>query len=163
MNCEHCEPSIIEYVLDELNECESADILAHIETCAYCRSLCESYACLVDTIACEPESHPTSAQSESLSRALARIDLPVKQTMPVGQPVAQGLLAMILGSMLAFVLIATVLTLQVLGSIDIVGAIWSHGPAPTIVFVAIAIFVTSFLPIAMTSKRRPLNGMTFRR
>ncbi|MCE5322215.1 zf-HC2 domain-containing protein [bacterium] len=163
MICEKYEPKIVAYVLGELAEAEAEQCHAHIEACEHCRSIYEKYACLVDEISRDAEPIPTLAESESLSQALAQIPLHQQQTRPDAQPYSKGLPALIFGSLVVFCAIAVVLSLQVLGHFNLAAAIWSIGPAPITVFILVAIFVTSFLPIAVASKRRPLNGMTFRR
>jgi anti-sigma factor RsiW len=163
MRCEEYESSIVAYVLGELAADEAADCRAHIEACAHCRSVCESYTCVVGVIAEKHELCPTASESEALSRALAQVDPVRQQAKAAPRPIPRGLPALIWGSLLAFVVIATVLALQTLGRYDFAAAIWAIGPARIVLAAVITVFVTSFLPIAVAARRRPLNGMTFRR
>ena len=63
----------------------------------------------------------------------------------------------------AFALVATVLALQTFGVMDILAVVTSVGPLVIALTLVVVVFVTSFVPIAVTARRRPLNGMTFRR
>jgi hypothetical protein len=129
----------------------------------------ESYACVVDSITREPAPVPTHAESEALSRALAEAagvcfgaeSLP--KHIPAHEPLPQGLPVMIWASLLAFATVASVLALHVMGYFSFTAAAHAIGPVPIALVVVVTIFVTSFVPIAVASRRRPLNGMTFRR
>lgn len=158
--CEKYEPKIIAYVLGELAEAEAKQCRAHIESCEHCRNIYELYVSLVDDISHDSEQVPTSCEFQSLSQALANIPL---HQQHAGPDTPKGLPALVFGSLVAFVAIAAIISLQVLGHFNLVAAIRSVGFAPIICVVLIGIFITSFLPIAVASKRRPLNGMTFRR
>ena len=64
---------------------------------------------------------------------------------------------------LTFAFLVIVLGLQLLGRINIM---WMIGPlnVPRVAVTAVAILVvTSFVPILVTARRRPLNGLTFSR
>lgn len=161
MSCERYESSIVAYVLGELSPGEAAACRSHVEACERCRAACEGYVGLVRSIEDEPESAPTALESEALSRALARVQ-------PAGarvqrEPLPRGLPALMWGSFAAFVVVVSVLSLYVSGCFSLVGVARSIGPAPIAAAVAVTIFVTSFLPIAVAARRKPLNGMTFRR
>lgn len=169
MTCEQYESSIIAYAAGELNESDAAACQTHIQTCAHCRALQESYACVVDSIVREPAPVPTLSESEALSRALASeagicfgAKSPPKH-IPAHEPLPQGLPAMIWASLLAFATVASVLALHVMGCFSFTATARAIGPAPIALAVVVTIFVTSFLPIAVAARRRPLNGMTFRR
>lgn len=160
MSCERYEPSIVAYHLGELAAGDSAELFAHIETCERCRAAYEGYAGLVHAIEREFEISPTLCESESLSRALNQV---VLRTKPASEHLPQGLPALIWASLAAFLVVASVLALQVLGCFSLANVIRAVGPAPIALVVVITVFVTSFLPIAVAARRRPLNGMTFRR
>ena len=163
MTCEQYESSIIAYAAGELNEFDAAACQTHIETCAHCRALHEGYACVVDSIVREPAPVPTLSESEALSRALAQVQSVGQTTTPAREPIPQGLPAMIWASLLAFATVAGVLALHAAGCFSFVATARAIGPAPIALAVVVTIFVTSFLPIAVAARRRPLNGMTFRR
>jgi anti-sigma factor RsiW len=158
MNCEQRESTIVAYVSGELNESEVAACLAHIDACAHCRAIYESCVCVIDAIARDPMPVPTRAESEALSRALAGL-----QRTPSREPLPQGLGALMWASLLAFAAVATVLALHVAGYFSLAATVRTIGPAPIALAAVITLIVTSFLPIAVAARRRPLNGMTFRR
>ncbi len=158
MNCEQYEASIIACAAGELDENEAAECRAHIGSCDSCRAIYESYVCVIESVAGEPAPVPTRAESAALSRALARVE-----TASPREPLAEGLPAMIWASLLAFAVVACVLGLHVAGCFSLVAAARAIGPAPIAVAVVMTVFITSFVPIAVASRRRPLNGATFRR
>jgi anti-sigma factor RsiW len=161
MSCRQYEPYIIAYSLGELSDTSDlSDLQAHIESCPTCRTLYNSYTQLVSAMTAVPEPRPTTAESEALSRALAQVR-PAPKT--VSEPLPRNLPILVWGSLVAFVAIAGVLALQAIGRIDLVSALLSIGPGRIAICVVIAIIITSFLPIAVTARRKPLNGMTFSR
>jgi anti-sigma factor RsiW len=162
MSCQDYEPLILAYALGELGPNEAAECVGHIQSCPACRETYETYAGLAAMISGESESRPTPAESEALTRALAEVCNAPSRAGTQTEPMP-GLPAMIVASVIAFVVIATTLALQTLGYISLVGIARAVGPAPIAAVVIFAIFVTSFLPIAAAAKHKPLNGMTFRR
>lgn len=160
MNCEDYQSRMTSYILGELPAGEAVACRNHLETCTQCRASYETYARLVAAIEQEPELTPTVWESEALSRALGEVAQPAKSAR---EALPQGLPALIWASLAAFVVVASILALQVSGCLSLVSAARSVGPAPIALAVVVTIFVTSFLPIAVAARRRPLNGMTFRR
>lgn len=163
MSCTQYQASIIALVLGELPLDEAEACREHVETCEACREMYESYACLVSSIEGRPIACPTSAESQALSRALAQVVPAGHTTGASHEPLPQGLPALVWGSVMAFVVVASVLSLQVWGCVNLISVARSIGPAPIALGIVITIFVTSFLPIAVAARRKPLNGMTFRR
>jgi len=160
MHCDEREPEIIAYALGELRPDEAADCSSHIETCAQCRSLYESYACITNAIDKAPEANPTMSESRALYQALSQVKLPNE---PRNADIPQGLPALIWASVIAFLTVAGLLIVQMLGYIDIASAIWSIGPGSIVGIIELVLFITSFIPIAVMAWRKPHNGMTFRR
>ncbi len=158
MNCQDCEQLMLDYALGEVDSDAAEQCAAHIATCPACRQAHESYCTLAQAIEREAGVQPTLAESESLARALA--DACPAETR---QAIPEGLPAMIWASVLTFVLIVGTLALQVFGCVSLTDIARSIGPAPIAAAIIAIIFITSFLPIAAMAKRRPLNGMTFRR
>ena len=159
MNCEAYESSIIAYALGELTAEDAERCRAHLAVCEHCRAIYETYVGLTDAMEREPVLCPTYSESQALFRALNEAEWSAK---PVSEPV-KGLPALVLGSLAAFMVLASVLTLQVLGCFSLGNVARAIGPAPIAIVVVIILFVTSFLPIAVAARRKPLNGMTFRR
>jgi hypothetical protein len=56
-----------------------------------------------------------------------------------------------------------VVGLQVFGRIDLISAVQSVNPLRLAMAGFVAVFVTSFIPILVTARRRPLIGLTFSR
>lgn len=158
MSCQDYEELILDYALGDLDADAARRCAAHIAACPACREVYESYRILAGAIADEPDILPTRAESEAMARALANA-CPAKAR----QPIPQGLPAMIWASILTFVLIVSTLALQVFGCVSLAGIARSIGPAPIAAAIVAIIFITSFVPIAAMAKRKPLNGMTFRR
>ncbi len=160
MNCGECRSIIVAYVLGDLPASDSARCRSHVEGCAQCRALYNGYLRLVSEIDQQPLVAPTPSESVALAQALDRAR-PASRRASV--PLPPGVPALIWGSIAAFFFVVSVLAMQLWGSLDLVGIARSVGPAPIALAVVITVFVTSFLPIAVAAKRRPLNGMTFRR
>lgn len=162
MNCRDYEHRMIAHVLGELAEDVASGCRAHIETCARCRAVYESYACLVGAIITEPETCPTASESAALAEALANVELCPRVERRMVESVPQGFPGFVLASVLAFLVIVTGLGLQRFGVIDVLAAVRGVGLQWVALAAVVVVFVTSFIPIAVTAKRRPLNGMTFR-
>jgi anti-sigma factor RsiW len=163
MTCEQRESTVIAYVSGELSESDAAACRAHIDACAHCHAIYESYACVVDSITQESVPVPTLAESEALSRALAQVEPVGHASTQAQEPLPQGLPAMIWASLLAFATVAGVLALHAAGCFSFAATARAIGPVPIALAVVITVIVTSFLPITVAARRRPLNGMTFRR
>jgi len=161
MNCRECESKLAGYVLDDAPEEVRSACAAHLRTCASCRETLAQYMSIVEAISSEAEAAPSASESAALALALAQVKLESAVAHPVAAPVPQGFLGFVLASAAAFVLVATVLALQTLGVIDIPAFARSFNPAALALTFVIIVFVTSFVPIAVTACRRPLNGMTF--
>ena len=161
MNCRECESKLAGYVLDDPSEEVRSACAAHLQTCAACREALAQYVSIVETISCEAEAAPSASESASLAMALAQVKLESAVAQPVSAQVPQGFLGFVLASAAVFVLLAVVLALQTLGAIDIIAFVRSFNPAALALTFVIIVFVTSFVPIAVTARRRPLNGMTF--
>lgn len=163
MDCRECLQLIEAYTLGDLPDDASCECRAHLETCESCHEELAVCRLLVNSISDEPMLSVSASESRSMSRALKRI--------PACRPVAQKpslgsvfeLVGFALASIVVFMVIATVLGLQAAGRIDINSALGAARPFVVVLMVIVVVIVTSFLPIAITARRRPLNGMTFRR
>ena len=162
MDCRECEAILEAYVLGELTDGEGSACRAHVEACPACRQALEAYARVLDAIAAEPVATPSAAESAALAQALAQIDLCPQAEQRSTEPMPRGFPGFVLASVLAFVAIATVLALQRFGVVSIASLADSIGLRWIALTIVVIVFVTSFIPIAVTAHRRPLNGMTFR-
>lgn len=162
MECRQFRSLLEAYALGELVGNELTDCQAHIEACSNCRQAVDAYAGIVSAIASEPLAAPSESESASLAKALAGIELCPAPQRTAPDAVPQGLPGFALASVLVFLLVAGVLALQRFGVIDIVSFAHEIGLQWIALAVVVVIVVTSFIPIAVTAHRRPLNGMTFR-
>lgn len=163
MDCLRCESIIIDYITGELPSEESSDCAAHLADCPECRELLAEYSQLVGLISTDSEVIPTAAESVLLASALSTVKLPQPELERRPETVAKGLPGFLAASVFAFVAVALLLGLQMVGKTSIWSLARSVNPLAAMVVVVIVMFVTSFLPIAVTARRRPLNGMTFKR
>ena len=121
----------------------------------------DEYQPEIDAIKGPPMLTPTASESVALSKALAEIAPALARTPERVKP--EGLRGFVLASIAAFALVATMLALQTFGVVSIRSVVTSLGPLVIALALVVVVFVTSFVPIAVTARRRPLNGMTFRR
>jgi len=162
MKCKDCELLLAAYASGDLSEQEALDCRTHLETCERCRHSLEAYSLLVEAIASEPQTIASSAESSALAAALDRASLAAKPAREVSGQWQSGVPAFVTASLAVFVLMVAALTAQAMNLLD-VRSLVEHGRLPVVALMAVVIiFVTSFVPIAVTAKRRPLNGMTFR-
>lgn len=154
MECRQCEESLMGYACGDL---PSPEIELHLMDCAKCRKALESYRSSMKMLADEPMLSPSKSESAQLARALERVAAPKVSIRP------SEVFGFAIATALTFAFLVIVLGLQLLGRINIV---WMIGPlnVPKVVVSAVAILiVTSFIPILITAKKRPLNGLTFSR
>jgi anti-sigma factor RsiW len=163
MDCRECESQLIALAVGELSEEAASQCRAHLDACPECREALAEYAGLIHAIADEPEVVPSVSESAELAAALERVQVRRAEAPKVSAPRPQGFFAFALASVVAFVLVAAALSLQVRGMIDIMAVITGRGALAAVLALTVVVFVTSFVPIAVTARRRPLNGMTFRR
>ena len=160
MDCKRFEPILTPYLVGDLSEQEAAACSEHLSRCAACREILEGYGRLIGSLTSEPMMQPSGSESAALARALADAGACHPAYRPTPTANANQLLGFLLASIAVFAVIATVLALHVLGVVDFRSAV---GPAWIVSTWVIVVFVTSFLPIVVTSRRRPLNGLTFKR
>ena len=160
MECRHCEELLAGYACGDLSSQEIEAIEAHLGDCERCRHALESCRATIGLLAGQPMMTPSAAESAAMARGLSRVrpcpapQIRVRPNEAFGLAVATGL---------TFAFLVIVLGLQLLGKINIV---WMLGPlsVPKVTITAVAILVvTCFIPILVTAKRRPLNGLTFSR
>jgi hypothetical protein len=155
MECKQCEELLLGHACGDLS---SPEIELHLMDCAKCREALESYRAAIKLLADEPMLSPSRSESAQLARALDRAAVQGRVSI---RP--KEVLGFAVATALTFAFLVMVLGLQLLGRINIV---WMIGPlnVPKVVVSAVAILiVTSFIPILITAKRRPLNGLTFSR
>lgn len=157
MECRLCEESLAGYACGDLSAEEVEAIETHLMGCSMCREALESCRATIKLLTDVPILCPSRSESAQLARALDRVAEPRVSIRP------NELFGFAVATALTFAFLVIVLGLQLLGRINIV---WMIGPlsVPRVVISAVAILVvTSFIPILVTAKRRPLNGLTFSR
>lgn len=163
MSCGDYELILSEYALGEMDDDAERACRKHLERCAECRAALAEYAVLVAAVGAAPVVAPTLDESAALAMALSTVRLGGLPAKPRTQQASAGLTGLMAASLAAFIAVATVLALQVFGTVDVVSAVMSIGPLRLALTAVVAVFVTTFVPIAVTARRRPLNGLTFRR
>ena len=163
MDCKKFESILIEYIQNELSEDERLSCESHLQKCKNCREALEMQKALIGIVADEPMLAPSASESATLASALANVSLQPQVQNSFVPEQTNGLAGLIFASVAAFMAIVTLLALQVLGYIDIGSLPSSLGYARSFALAVMVIIVTSFVPIAVTARRRPLNGLTFRR
>jgi anti-sigma factor RsiW len=162
MKCADFEALVDAYMLGELDVDLVVKCAAHAEGCAACRAVLQQSSVLVQAICDELRLAPTAHESAALTEALCRI-CPRAEPARAPQMHPRDLAGFLATSLATFVIAVTVLLLQAFGIIDMLSVVKAVGPAAIAVSLTVIVFVTTFVPIAITARRRPLNGMTFRR
>lgn len=163
MECSDCLSMMPDLAVGELTASEESACLAHMAECESCRREMECYRVVIGLIGDEPELAPSASESVALASALDRVPVRSSETVRTSVRSAAEFVGFAAASAAVFVAIAVLLAFQVLGRIDLVSVAGPAGLLRLAVLVAVVLIVTSFLPIAITAGRRPLNGMTFRR
>lgn len=163
MNCDRCEQMLTAYVTGDLAPHEVEAVEHHIARCDDCSMALEEYRLLIGLIGDAPSLSPTLSESRELTKVLATIPACRPAPARVSRREVFGLLSFAFASLMVFAAMVSVLALQLTGRIDIVAITSPLGSMRLVAVVVTVIFVTSFVPILVTAKRRPLNGMTFRR
>jgi len=160
MECERYEDILASYVSGDLSEKEAAALEAHLHSCDGCRESLEAYRSVAALIADEPVLTPTASESAALAQALDHIPMSAPKAQAVTRS-SRELAGFALATAAAFVFLVLVLGLQSIGKINLVSEIARFNPLTIAVSAVVIVFVTSFIPIMVTARRRPLNGMTF--
>ncbi len=163
MNCERCEQMLAAYVTGDLAPHEVEGVEHHVESCGACSCSLQEYRALINLIGEEPTLSPTLSESRELSKALAAAPACRPAPARISPRAVYEFLGFAFASLVVFAAMAFVLALQLTGRIDVVAITSPLGSARLVAVAVTVIFVTSFVPILVTAKRRPLNGMTFRR
>jgi anti-sigma factor RsiW len=163
MNCERCEQMLAAYVTGDLAPHEEEAVEHHIARCGDCSAALNEYRALVSLIGDAPTLRPTLAESRALTMALAAAPICRPTREWVSPRRVYAFLGFAFASLVVFAVIVSVLALQLTGRIDILAITSPLGSARLVAILVTVIFITSFVPILVTAKRRPLNGMTFRR
>lgn len=160
MNCIECENLLAAYISGDLDEERSAACKLHLAECASCRESMELYSCLVDSISGSPMLIPTEAESFNLARSLkdVRLPSPIQPRLTWRQLFERVALAVM--CIVSFVTVAFI-TLAIRNGQVSISAF--ANPIVLLPSIVIIIFIVSFLPIFITARRKPLNGMTFKR
>lgn len=162
MDCKEFDSIIEAFALGDLDEARAQQCEEHLQACDSCRETLDVYRLLVGSVGSEPELAPTQAETAALTLALKSVELYPRPVKP-DAPVVPGLAGFILASVIAFMAVVAVLALQISGVIDLGTVLGEVGYMRLAGVMVAVVFVTTFVPIAMTAWRRPLNGMTFRR
>ena len=160
MECKHCEELLSGYACGDLSCEEVEGIELHLIGCPNCRAALDSCRAAISLIADEPMLCPSRSESARLARGLDRIQTCDPQQARIRPNEVLGLAV---ATALTFAFLVIVLGLQLLGKINIM---WVLGPInmPKVAMYGVAILVvTSLIPILVTARRRPLNGLTFSR
>lgn len=160
MNCAECENLLASYRSDELGIESAAACSLHLEDCEACRETLELYACLIGAVSQSPVIIPTETESAALSRSLRGVDLPTPARARLTWRQSLERIALAAMSAVSFIVV-TLLTWAVRNGQISVSTIVN--PAVLLPGIVIIVFIVSFLPIAITARRKPLNGATFRR
>lgn len=158
MECRHCEELLVGYACGDLSKEEAERIELHLIGCPRCSEAVECYRSTMKLLADEPILFPSKSESAQLARALDRAAVQGRVSIRPNE-----VLGFAVATALTFAFLVIVLGLQLLGRINIM---WMIGPlnVPRVAMMAVAVLVvTSFIPILVTAKRRPLNGLTFSR
>ncbi len=123
----------------------------------------EAYRAVISSVADEPVLSPSESESATVSAALAHAYVCPRGSRQARTRSLKQLLGFALVTVAVFVFIATVLGLQAFGHIDFIWMMGSINPLRIALSAVVVVFVTSFIPIWVTARRRPLNGLTFGR
>ncbi len=163
MDCERYAQMLAGYASGDSTADEAEPVERHLSGCSTCRQTLEGYRAVIGLIADEPIVSATVSESAAMASALARVSLGHQLSREMMAVPAKGLPGFTLATLAAFVLIALVLGLQIVGHIDILWLISFVNPVWIAVAAVFIVFVSSFIPIWVTARRRPLNGLTFSR
>ena len=163
MDCRQLECKLVELALDELTQEESAQCRAHVLTCEGCAEALAEYEAVASELVGEPMASPSASESAALASALAKVQLGRAPAPRPVNPLPQGFGEFVAASLAVFGLVTALLVLQIRGAIDFRAILAGVGAFKALGAATVIVIVTSFVPIAITARRRPLNGMTFRR
>lgn len=160
MNCRECEDLLPAYVSGDLGDERVTLCRTHIGKCAACRESMELYTCLIISINESPVITPTDEESLNLSKSLraVRPPSPAQPRMTWRQSLERIALAGM--CCVSFVIVALITWSVRNGQVSINTL---TDPVILLPSIVIIIFIVSFLPIIITARRKPLNGMTFRK
>lgn len=162
MDCRECQNLLAAYVAGDLPADRSAMCDEHLASCPDCRAELACYRRVTDALAGAPALQPSIEESAALARALDEA-VPAPAAVQRAQfEAATGSAAFTVASVAAFFVVALTLGAQSLGLLDL-----ARLASPVVLLTAmggaaVVLVVTTLVPIAVTAKRRPLNGMTFR-
>jgi len=163
MKCEECEKMLAAYAAGDLEAGEIEAVEQHLACCSDCQEALTAYQSVIELIAAEPILGPNPAESASLASALERVPLRVQSSRPMNPRSVREFVGFLAATIAVFAFMVIVLGLQVFGRIDILWMLSSVNPLSIVLTAVVVVFVTSFIPIWVTARRRPLNGLTFGR
>ncbi|MHB1457798.1 MAG: anti-sigma factor family protein [Armatimonadota bacterium] len=160
MDCRECENLLAAYVSGDLSEGQVTLYNLHMKECVECKGSMEMYACLKDSIIGSPMITPTEEESLDLARSLRDVKLPStpQPRRTWNQLLEQVALAVM--CIVSFIIVAFIAWSVKMGQVSFSTI---ANPAILLPGIIIVIFIVSFLPIIITARRKPLNGMTFKR
>lgn len=160
MNCRECENLLAAYVSDDLNEELSTACSLHLDECVSCRESMKLYACFLTSISESPMIIPTETESINLSKSLKDVKLPAPVQPHLTWRQQLEHIALVVMCIVSFAAV-TMITWAIRSGQIPVSMITN--PAVLLPVIIIIVFIISFLPIAITARRKPLNGATFKR
>jgi len=163
MLCKECQSALIAYISGDLSEEAASACRAHLSGCERCRRVLECYKAIIGAMVEEPQLKPSASEAAAMACALARVPMRQQASRQLTPRSAYEFLAFALASAAMFAILAILLALQMFGRIDLISLPRPLGLLRVVGIVIVVIFVTSFLPIVVTARRRPLNGTTFAR
>ncbi|MCX6346281.1 MAG: zf-HC2 domain-containing protein [Armatimonadetes bacterium] len=163
MDCREFESKLPELILGDLGADDHAICWAHLDMCSSCAKIYVDYQLLAGVISNSPMAEPSQSESIALASALSDIRLGQAEKASLARQNPRGFGEFVAASLAVFMLVTTLLMLQIRGAIDIRVAFNGLGALNMLAAFVVLVFITSFVPILITARRQPLNGMTFRR
>ena len=161
MDCRECEQILPEYVLDDLEYSVTAACRAHLDGCSECSAKADVYKALIRDIADQPMLAVSAAESRRMAHALDQVNGTKRAERLATVGAVWEFLGFSLASILAFALMATALTLHAFGLADMFRLFETSTWLSLIIAGMLIVVVTSFIPIVVTARRRPLNGLAY--
>lgn len=163
MNCEEIRRILVEYHVGELDKERRDECKSHLENCPGCLNALLAYQSIIAEAERIPRIHPSPAESMSLSHELDRITKKPPVPIRVERNRTTERLAFLLASIMVFTLMSVCLRLESLSLTNVLAAVGSIRLSVIALAAVAFIFVTSFLPVVVISRRKPINGMALRR
>ena len=163
MDCGECELILPAYSQGELGDSEAGACRAHLDGCERCRAEKDAYMTVIYAIDEEPMLAVSASESARVKSALNRVERCRPAARQVSARVVCEFLAFAIASLAVFALIVMALSSRTLHIVNVPSPAGLPTWLGVIGGVALVVFVTSFVPIVITARRRPLNGLTFQK